>query len=51
MSKLHIGVIGAGGRGNLADNAHKPAEGVHLIAGADINPEDLEKLQKRTYVI
>ena len=30
-------VIGTGGRGLLADHAHKPEEGVKIVAGADIN--------------
>ena len=35
MDKLRIGVIGVGGRGSLADNAHHPQEGVLLVAGAE----------------
>ena len=44
--ELHIGVIGAGGRGWLASCAHKPEEGVRLVAGADIVPAALEKFQR-----
>ena len=31
MDDLHIGVIGSGGRGNLARNAHKPGEGSRIV--------------------
>jgi predicted dehydrogenase len=40
---LRIGVIGAGGRGNLAWNAHKPGEGSRIVAIADPNEGWLEK--------
>jgi len=36
MDDLHIGVIGSGGRGNLARNAHKPGEGSRVVACCDI---------------
>ena len=39
---LHIGVIGAGGRGSLAGHAHKPEQGVRLVAGADIDRDALD---------
>jgi len=35
--ELGIGVIGAGGRGGLAIEAHRPDEGVRVVAGADVN--------------
>lgn len=35
MKKIGIGVIGVGGRGNLANGAHRPDEGVRIVAGAD----------------
>ncbi len=41
--ELRIGVIGAGGRGGLADNAHCPDEGVRVVAGADIDARALER--------
>lgn len=41
--ELRIGVIGAGGRGGLAAQAHHPEQGVRLVAGADIRPEPLER--------
>lgn len=43
--ELRIGVIGAGGRGNLAEYAHCPSEGVRVAAGADINPKALDKFK------
>ncbi len=46
MKELKIGVIGAGGRGNLARNAHLPEEGVRIVAGADVNPKALESLRE-----
>ncbi|MCP4102499.1 MAG: Gfo/Idh/MocA family oxidoreductase [Lentisphaerae bacterium] len=42
MQDLRIGVIGAWGRGKLAQQAHKPGKGSRLVAGADINPENLK---------
>lgn len=44
--ELRIGVIGAGGRGNLATHAHKPDSGVRVVAGADIDPAALEKCKE-----
>ncbi len=40
-SELRIGVIGVGGRGELARNAHRPEEGVRVVAGADITNKAL----------
>ncbi|HOC03280.1 MAG TPA: Gfo/Idh/MocA family oxidoreductase, partial [bacterium] len=45
--KLKIGVIGAGGRGRLAHLAHKPEEGVELIAGVDMNKKVLEEFKEK----
>jgi len=45
--ELLIGVIGAGGRGNLAGYAHNPEEGVRLVAGADIVPAALERFKEK----
>ena len=39
---LRIGVIGVGGRGCLAAQAHRPGEGSRLVAGADVNAAALE---------
>ncbi|HIJ64973.1 MAG TPA: Gfo/Idh/MocA family oxidoreductase, partial [Candidatus Hydrogenedentes bacterium] len=44
--ELRIGVIGAGGRGALAAHAHKPDDGVRLVAGADVRPEPLERFKE-----
>jgi predicted dehydrogenase len=46
-SELRIGVIGAGGRGGLARYAHKPEEGVRIVAGADITDEALAQVKER----
>ncbi len=46
--ELRIGVIGAGGRGGLAGYAHRPDEGVRLVAGCDTRPEALAEF-KETY--
>jgi predicted dehydrogenase len=45
--ELRIGVIGAGGRGGLAAHAHRPEEGVRVVAGVDIRPEALAAFQER----
>ena len=47
LDPLQIGVIGAGGRGGLAHNAHKPDEGVRLVAGADVRPEALDAFREK----
>ena len=47
MKELKIGVIGAGGRGWLAQCAHAPEQGSRLVAGVDVNPAALKKLQER----
>jgi predicted dehydrogenase len=43
MSDLKVGVIGSGGRGWLAQNAHKPDEGSRIVACCDINEKTLER--------
>lgn len=43
--ELRIGVIGAGGRGGLARNAHKPADGVRVVAGADTDPAVFKRVR------
>ncbi len=45
--ELRIGVIGAGGRGSLAAYAHRPEQGVTVVAGADVNPKGLERFRER----
>ena len=47
MHELRIGVIGAGGRGGLAGHAHKPDEGVRLVAGADTDEAALARFDQR----
>jgi predicted dehydrogenase len=47
MPELRIGVIGAGGRGGLAHYAHRPEEGVRLVAGADVVDAALERFRER----
>ena len=46
VSELRIGVIGAGGRGRLARHAHRPEEGVRLVAGCDIRDEALDAFKE-----
>ncbi|MBD3392241.1 MAG: gfo/Idh/MocA family oxidoreductase [Chitinivibrionales bacterium] len=46
-SSVHIGVIGAGGRGALAHYAHDPENGVRLVAGADILDIALKRFRDR----
>jgi predicted dehydrogenase len=45
VNELHIGVIGAWGRGALAQYAHKPEEGVKIVAGADPVDAQLAKFK------
>jgi len=45
MKKIRIGVIGACGRGNLARHCHNEAEGVELVAGADIYEDKIAKFK------
>ncbi|MFH0796931.1 MAG: Gfo/Idh/MocA family oxidoreductase [Candidatus Omnitrophota bacterium] len=47
MKYLNIGVIGVGGRGGLADHAHKPKEGVKIVAGADISDKFLTEFKEK----
>ncbi len=42
MKDLRIGVIGTGGRGQLARHAHKPGQGSRVVACCDVNPKALE---------
>lgn len=45
--EIRIGVIGAGGRGTLADYAHRPEQGVRLVAGADIVQASLDRFAEK----
>jgi predicted dehydrogenase len=47
VKDLRIGLIGVTGRGGLAYLAHKPEEGVRLVAGADVHPPFLDKFKER----
>ncbi len=47
MQKLRIGIIGANRRGRLADNCHKPEEGVEIVAGMDISQYQIDRFEKR----
>ncbi len=47
MTMLRIGLIGAAGRGQLSDYAHKPEKGSSIVAAADIYPEGRERFLKR----
>jgi predicted dehydrogenase len=44
---IRIGVIGVGGRGNLAIHAHQPEKGIYVVAGADLNPVALDNFKTR----
>ena len=46
MKELKIGVIGAGGRGVIAREAHHPEQGVRIVAGADPSQKALETLRE-----
>lgn len=43
MSDLRIGVLGSGGRGGLAREAHKPNEGSRVVACCDISDSVLQR--------
>ncbi|HAS83166.1 MAG TPA: hypothetical protein DCS43_10975 [Verrucomicrobia bacterium] len=45
MKDLRIGVLGAGGRGGLARNAHKPGEGSAVVACCDTNQNVFERMR------
>ena len=45
--KLRLGIIGSGYRSTLADYAHLPADGVEIVAGTDIFPEQRAAFQER----
>ena len=46
-SELRIGVIGAGGRGRLAEYAHDPDAGVRVVAGADTDAAVFERFREK----
>jgi predicted dehydrogenase len=47
MKDLKIGVIGSGGRGILAAQAHLPEENSRIVACCDANPQTLEANRER----
>ena len=47
VSELRIGVIGVGGRGELAGHAQQPEQGSRIVAGADVSPKALADFQQR----
>lgn len=47
VHELRIGVIGLGHRGWFADFAHRPEEGVRVVAGADIRRERLQRFRAK----
>jgi predicted dehydrogenase len=47
MKTLRIGVIGVGGRGALAAQAHQPDQQSRLVAGADVNLEALKRFAEQ----
>ncbi|MFZ2654498.1 MAG: Gfo/Idh/MocA family oxidoreductase [Victivallales bacterium] len=46
MKEIKIGVIGVGGRGTLARCAHLPGEGSRIVAGVDVNDENLKNFKE-----
>jgi predicted dehydrogenase len=46
MKEIKIGVIGVGGRGGIARNAHLPEAGFRIVAGVDVNDEHLKNLKE-----
>ena len=47
MDDLRIGVIGSGGRGDLAAHAHLPGEGSRIVACCDLSEEVLARNRTR----
>jgi len=47
MDRLRMGVIGLGGRGGLASLWHQPEGRSLVVAGADVNPERIERFRER----
>lgn len=47
MSELRLGVIGSGGRGQIAGHAHKPEDGVRVVACCDRNDQTLTANKER----
>ena len=47
MKELRLAVIGAAGRGHIADYAHQPENGVRVVAGADKYPDAIDRFKAR----
>ena len=45
--ELKLGVIGAGGRGGLATLAHRPEEGVRIVAAMDVRDSSFEWMKTK----
>ncbi|MFW6159332.1 MAG: Gfo/Idh/MocA family protein, partial [Planctomycetota bacterium] len=44
---LRVGVLGAGGRGSLAWNAHRPGDGSRLVLGCDVDDRAIARAKER----
>jgi len=47
VDDTRIGIIGSGGRGNLAEYAHRPEDGFRIVACCDINEKTLAENRNR----
>lgn len=47
MKEVRLGVIGAGGRGHISHHAHKPENGVRLVAAADVSDKPLDEFKQK----
>ncbi len=47
MKEVKLGVVGVGGRGIIGSFAHKPKDGVRVVAGADVNLEAFKKFKEQ----
>ncbi len=47
QADLRIGILGAGGRGLLARQAHRPGAGSHIVACCDIAPAILDQCHEQ----
>lgn len=47
MKTMKIGIIGVGGRGAHAFNAHHPEQGVEIVAGADVSSKALAAFREK----
>jgi predicted dehydrogenase len=47
MQTIRIGVVGAGGRGAIAEHAHRPSDGSRLVAAADLDDAVLRAMKEK----